>query len=191
MARHDDDEPQDRLLERLHETAAGDASVRRLRRSYDLLRRDYEELLDRLADLEERLETATPAPATAAAPPKPQTIESAPSALLEQITAPLVRLRDEYAAALSRIQAIVGGLDNLAAGAMKGQRGPSAVEHPAVTEEPAGRPRRIQVDVKGPGFGSLLDFQERLSALDGVARVTISAVDQERATFVVELGTPN
>jgi len=189
MARRDDDEPQDRLLERLQEAATGDASVRRLRRSYDLLRRDYEELLDRLADLEERLETTTPTPAATPTAPAPRTIEPAPGALMEQLTAPLVRLRDEYAAALSRIQAIVGGLDNLAAGAMKGQRGPSAVEHPAVGDEPVGRPRRIQVDVKGPGFGSLLDFQERLSALDGVARVTISAVDQERATFVVELGT--
>jgi hypothetical protein len=46
---------------------------------------------------------------------------------------------------------------------------------------------KMQVDVKGSGFGALLDFQERLSSLSGVSRVSISAIDNERATLVVEL----
>jgi hypothetical protein len=41
--------------------------------------------------------------------------------------------------------------------------------------------------VKGSGFGELLDFQERISNLTGVSRVSISAIDNERATLVVEL----
>ena len=41
--------------------------------------------------------------------------------------------------------------------------------------------------MRGPGFGELLDFQERLSTLEGVARVSINAIDTERATLVVEL----
>jgi hypothetical protein len=48
------------------------------------------------------------------------------------------------------------------------------------------------VEVRGGGFGELLDFQERLSSLPGVARVSISTIDNERASLVVELepGSP-
>ncbi len=45
----------------------------------------------------------------------------------------------------------------------------------------------MQVDVNGSGFGELLDFQERLSEMNGVSRVSISAIDSDRATLVVEL----
>ena len=34
---------------------------------------------------------------------------------------------------------------------------------------------------------TILDFQERLAQLDGVARVSINAIDNDRATLVVEL----
>ena len=50
--------PEDFLLERLNEAASGDAAVRQLRRRYDLLRHDYEQLLDRLGELEDRLNEA-------------------------------------------------------------------------------------------------------------------------------------
>jgi hypothetical protein len=46
----------------------------------------------------------------------------------------------------------------------------------------------VQVDVKGEGFGNLLDFQEKLSNVPGVQRVSINAIDNDRATLVVELG---
>jgi len=52
-------EPDDAILERLKEAASGDAAVRQLRRRYDLLKQDYERLLDRLGDLEDRLNDAT------------------------------------------------------------------------------------------------------------------------------------
>jgi uncharacterized protein involved in exopolysaccharide biosynthesis len=53
----DNDESQgdDLILERLRESASGDAAVRQLRRRYDSLRSDYEQLLDRLGELEERI----------------------------------------------------------------------------------------------------------------------------------------
>ena len=50
--------PEDFLLERLNEAASGDAAVRALRRRYDMLRNDYENLLDRLGELEDRLNAA-------------------------------------------------------------------------------------------------------------------------------------
>lgn len=180
--------PEDFLLERLNEAASGDAAVRALRRRYDMLQNDYEHLLDRLGELEERLSTAQ------AAPPSPVAPAPVSTSIAEAIAAPLLRLRDEYLAAAGSIQNVVGGLEGLAAG-FKGQHpAPLQAETPAVpanrdTEEPAVEPRlrKTQIDVKGSGFGELLDFQERLSQLGGVSRVSISAIDNERATLVVEL----
>lgn len=178
-------EPEDVIFERLQEAASGDAAVRQLRRRYELLRQDYERLLDRLTELEERLEEAS----------RPEESRPVPgSGLLEAIAAPLWKLRAEYLEAAAGIQAIVSGIEGIAGG-LKGQHAarPGATTHatPAgrPAEDPGGqeRARRVQVDVRGSGFGELLDFQERLSALEGVARVAISAIDNERATLVVEL----
>lgn len=172
------------ILERLQETASGDASVRQLRRRYDLLRQDYERLLDRLGELEDRLNDAATAPPTAGIP-----------GLVEAIAAPLWKLRDDYLGAVATIQHLVTGIEGLASG-FKGQH--SATGAPAATESPSAsapaepqaeetRVHKVQVDVKGSGFGDLLDFQERLSGLGGVARVSINAIDNERATLIVEL----
>lgn len=180
--------PEDFLLERLNEAASGDAAVRALRRRYDMLRNDYEGLLDRLGELEERLADSPP----------PMTGFEQPSAgvstsIAEAITAPLLRLRDEYLAAAGSIQTVVGGLEGLAAG-FKGQHKSAPVPPPPVAAnamDPAPdvepRTRKTQIEVKGSGFGELLDFQERLSQVPGVSRVSISAIDNERATLVVEL----
>jgi hypothetical protein len=190
---------------KLHEAAAGDAAVRQLRRRYDALRHDYEQLLDRLADIEDQLTQPTPAPAAHAptsAGSAPGAVsapgaEMPPPAIAEALAAPLTALRAEYLATATHIQDIVGGLERIAEGALKGQHRPTQPSAPITpssaeppVEEPAptaARPRRIQVDVKGHGFGELLDFQERLSSVAGVARVTINAIDGERATLVVEL----
>jgi hypothetical protein len=200
---------EERLLERLREAVSGDQSMRRLRRRYDSLRRDYEVLLDRLADIEQRMELSevedAPEPAARTRPvpgfaPQHASSPGPGSSLGESLLAPLVNLREEYLVAASNIQAIVGGLEDLAAGAMKGQRpaGPARAESQpqpsapperpeAETEGRGERPRSVQVDIKGHGFGALLDFQERLSEIEGVARVSINAIDHERATLVVEL----
>lgn len=184
-------EGEDFLLERLNEAASGDAAVRQLRRRYDLLRHDYEQLLDRLGELEERLtEAAAPGRPALASSPVAQSIA-------EAITSPLLRLRDDYLTAVAGIQGVVSGLETLASG-FKGQHSlagtPAAA--PASTPAPdADAPevpiQKLQIDVRGSGFGELLDFQERLSHLAGVSRVSISAIDNDRATLVVELERPN
>ena len=219
----------DAILERLHEAASGDAAVRQLRRRYDLLREDYERLLDRLGELEDRLNEAAARAAQPAPPPPPHAPPPAPppppgrsnlhppptappdraaqppapttpfaSTLADAIAAPLIRLRDDYLAAVASIQSVVTGLEGLASG-FKGQHtsaGRSAGEAAAATTPPErtanhARPAKIHLDVKGSGFGELLDFQERLSQLGGVARVSINAIDNERATLVVELDAPS
>lgn len=176
-------EPEDFLLERLHEAASGDTAVRQLRRRYDLLRHDYESLLDRLGELEDRLNEASNRPA----PAPPSAIAES---IADAIAAPLLRLRDDYLAAVAGIQGVVSGLEGLASG-FKGQH--SAAGTPAAPEAPprADRVEKVHVDVQGSGFGELLDFQERLSQVPGVSRVSISAIDNERATLVVELEHPN
>ncbi len=183
----------ERLLERLREAVSGDQATKQLKRRYEALRGDYELLLDRLADLEQRMESPEPAeelpPPTRQTPQQPAPAPVIAGRLTESLMAPLMQLREEYLAAATSLNAIVGGLDSLAAGAMKGQRQTTAAEErpPPVREEPTTRPRSVQVDVKGQGFGNLLDFQERLSALDGVTRVSINAIDNGRATLLVEL----
>jgi len=171
----------DSLYDRLQQATSGDAAVRQLRRRYDTLREDYERLLDRLGELEERVAS----PASMAAP-----LPTAGS-LSESIHAPLARLRDEYAAALASMQGIVAGLDSLSHGAFKGQR--RSTPEPPPEEAPAGlqpeprNARTVQVDVKGRELGALLEFQDRLTSLPGVARVAIHAIDNERASLIVEL----
>lgn len=186
-------EGDDLLLGRLREATSGDAAVRQLRRRYDLLRNDYEQLLDRLGDLEDRLNDSAPAPLPAPTPAVPTASAEAPEGLDSSLRAPLLQLRDHYLAAVAGIQDIVAGLEGLAAGAFKGQHAAPGVEPaPAAPVAPStsNRPRKVQVEVRGTGFGELLDFQERLSAVAGVARVSINAIDNERATLVVELHEP-
>jgi hypothetical protein len=174
-------EPEDVILERLQEAAAGDATVRQLRRRYDLLRQDYERLLDRLGELEDRLAETTRAQAGSAP-------SSVAGALSEAIAAPLLQLRQEYLAAAASIAQVVAGLEGLAGG-LKGQKSARPPAEPTPGGQAASEPRghRVQVDVRGKGFGELLDFQERLANLEGVARVSINAIDNERATLIVEL----
>lgn len=175
-------EPEDFLLDRLNEAASGDSAVRQLRRRYDILRHDYESLLDRLGELEDRLNDSAPAPQPAAA------LSPVAESIAEAISAPLLRLREEYLAAVAGIQGVVSGLEGLASG-FKGQHSAAGVAA-SPTEEGMHRVEKVHVDVQGSGFGELLDFQERLSQVSGVSRVTISAIDNERATLVVELDRP-
>jgi hypothetical protein len=80
---------------------------------------------------------------------------------------------------------------------MKGQRRASGEPRPPRREAPPesapeapAEPRtlnRVNLDVRGRGFGDLLDFQERLSSVPGVTRVSINAIEPDRATLIVEL----
>ena len=197
----DEQQGDEMLLGRLQEAAGGDAALRQLRRRYDDLRRDYESLIDRLGEIEERL-VDQPSQSDVAAIRTETPAGTAPTLIDEALTDPLLRLRDEYLAAGARIQDIITGLERLAADALKGQHAgattpaegatseqepeqPSSPPRRDSPEEP--RPRKVNVEVHGKGFGELLDFQEKLSSVPGVSRVSINAIDAERATLVVEL----
>jgi hypothetical protein len=185
----------DLVRERLREATSGDATVRQLRRRYDSLRHDYEQLLDRLADLEGRFsEPEQPGARPAVAVP------SDPLAGIDAVLfAPLLSLRESYAAAGMRVQTIVAALDQLAA-AVPGvphvvvqpqTAAPDALQSPEPEVRRPTRPAKLNLDVRGSGFGDLLDFQERLSAVAGVSRVSINAIDADRATLIVELEQAN
>ncbi len=152
--------------ERTGASAAEDA-LRQLRRRYDALRTDYESLLLRLTELEER--SASEAEVQPAAP----TI-----GIYEHLLAPLGALRDEYLETLTSLERIVNGIEDLLPRGMKGQRRSTA------NVDDAGR---IQLDVRGRGPRQLLEFRERIAALEGVDSVSIHAIDSERAVLVVEL----
>ncbi len=168
---HDDDA----LLERLQKSASTDPSSKQFRRRYDDLREDYELLLDRVALVEGQLREAPPE-AAATGP-----------ALTEALTAPIRNLRHEYQIALSDLQVIVRGLDRLAHGVLKGQHetGSASSSPPVIVEadEETGL-RTVRVELKG---GDILAFQEQLSTMDGVRSASISAIDAESATLIVEL----
>ena len=181
----EDEHDEELLLRRFRANAPGDSALRQLRRRYDLLREDYERLLDRLVELEERL--AAPEPRISRPAGSAATVADGASvnAVTQQILAPLLDLRDSYVEMLTRLQEVVEGLDSVAAGMMKGQHAaPPAGPVPA---SPVPRPRTVDVETRGRGFGEMLDFQERLSALPGVSRVSIQAAGNDRATFIVEL----
>ena len=182
----EDEHDEELLLRRLRANAPADSALRQLRRRYDLLREDYERLLDRLVELEERLASPEPEPRISR-PAGNATVADGASvnAVTQQILAPLLDLRDSYVEMLTRLQEVVEGLDSVAAGMMKGQH--AAPPAPPVPGSPVPRPRTVDVETRGRGFGEMLDFQERLSALPGVSRVSIQAAGNDRATFIVEL----
>ena len=165
----------DALLGRLQESASTDPSAKQFRRRYDDLREDYEALLDRVALVEGQLSQSPSAPLSTSA------------TLTEAMTAPIRTLRDEYRGALEDLQEVVRGLDRLASGVLKGQRLPRGqAPGPPVsveTDEDTGV-RTVRLEVKG---GDMLAFQERLAVMPGVRKASISAIDSERATLVVEL----
>ena len=171
------DSEEDALLRRLREGASGDASARQLRRRYDQLRLDYESLLERLGDLEARLEDA-PAPTSPALTPT----QSEP--LAASLLGPLLTLRDQYVETLGGLQALVSGIEGLAAGAFKGQRGPTSMASPPASDGP---PREYEVRARASSFPELLAFQQQLGGLPGVREVAIHAIDADRATFIIEL----
>lgn len=164
------EDSRDALRDRLQDAAAGDHALRQLRRRYDLLREDYAALLNRLSALESRLREAAPGDAAETTAPEP---------LTAQIRTPLGRLRDQYLQAIAEMQNIVAELDDLAHGRMKSQR---------AGEPRADRGQAVRLEISGGTAGTILDFQERLSAIPGVLRVSIEASERDRATFTVELG---
>ena len=152
-------DPEDALLRRLRDGAGGETASQQLRRRYDELRTDYQQLLRRLSELEARLaEPANRAPT-----------EAPTDTFASSLLAPLETLRNQYAITLGGLQALVSGLDGLAAGAFKAQRGPGFGAEPEFDPEAAGQ-RSYHVETKARTFPALLEFQSRLAAVPGVSR---------------------
>ena len=149
------------------------AALRQLRTRYDRLRSDYESLLDRLADLEDRLANEPGATESAARPGR----------LADLVAQPLFDLRREYIEAAASINSIVSGLEDLTTRGMKAQHSATGDQAPA----PPATPDEVEVDVEGGDFGDLLDFQQHLSGIDRVSQVSIRTLDKDRATLVVKL----
>jgi len=162
---------------------SSEAVNRQLRRRYESLRDDYDELLDRLAELEGRLQKAE------------QPVGSQPAserlslAVSEAITAPLFALRDQYALAAAELSALAEAVEDLGWRTFKGQRGSSlstpGADAPA-RSEPA-HTTTVEVQADSSDLGKLLDFQEQVGQLACVARVSLSQVRDDRATLTVEL----
>jgi len=153
-----------------------DVAFRQLRLRYDRLRSDYESLLDRIGELENRIQTAS-----SSAEPRVR------GRLATALAEPLLELRLEYMEAADSIQGIVRGLNDLVGRGMKGQhQAPAQPDLQPTAPAPQG-PDIIEIAVEGGDFGDLLDFQQQLSHLDRVAQVSIRSLDQDRATLLVEL----
>lgn len=174
-----------------YNTARGVCGLSHWRERYDLLRLEHESILRRMADVEAERRVG-PALSRFAPQRSAQIPASAEySSVADAVVAPLLRLRDEYLAAAGKIDTVVGGLEGLAMSAFRDTRpvgsAPEPNLEPTTAPEPRRKPTRIQVDVRAKGFGELLDFQERLSEMNGVASVSVNAIDSERATLTVEL----
>lgn len=164
-------------------TGSTDAVNRQLRRRYESLRDDYDELLDRLTEVEGRLHRAeqpsVDVPATRALA----------SAIAEAIGAPLFALRDEYVQAAQELTSLAEAVNQLGWRTFKGQRGPTAADNGGADRPETSPPIRttVEVQVDSGNLGMLLDFQEQVAQLPCVARVSLSQVREDRATLTVEL----
>ncbi len=173
--------------------ASGDTALRQMRRRYESLRHDYEELIDRLSEVEQRLlDEQRAAAAQRSEQPGSLRVQSR-----DFLLAPLGQLRDDYLMIADELITIANSLNDMTARSLKGQRGSSpatAVPHQSPTQptpQPqhtaSAEPQRVNMHVQASGLGQLLDFQEQLSRLAGVERVSISQVNEDRAVLVVEL----
>lgn len=161
---------------------SSDAVNRQLRRRYELLRDDYDELLDRLTEVEGRLRrTEQTSPETPAA-------RGLSAAISDAISAPLFALRDEYTRAAEELTALADAIEQLGWRSLKGQRGSTAPERESTSDVERDQARTtVEVQVDSGDLGALLDFQEQVAQLSCVARVSLSQVRDDRATLTVEL----
>ncbi|MFN8508338.1 MAG: hypothetical protein U0547_12355 [Dehalococcoidia bacterium] len=163
-------EEQDResLLGRLHEATSAEAALRQLRRRYEQLQLEYDSLASRLSGLE----TAAGVSALGTG-----------SSLADALREPLRRMLDEYTTARTQADAIIEGLRGLALADGVTSAAFEPVPQPVATAVAS----RVSVRVGGNDMGALLDFQERLSGLPGVARVSIETAGAGASSLMVEL----
>jgi len=160
-------EEQDResLLGRLQEATSAEAALRQLRRRYEQLQDEYDTLASRLTGLE------------AAAGVSGLATDVSP--LADVLREPLRRMLGDYVAARAQADSIIDALR-----AVAGETPAAPVTPPASSDAV---PSRVAVRVGGGDVGALLDFQERLSSLPGVARVSIETSEGGRSSLTVEL----
>jgi hypothetical protein len=119
--------------------------------------------------------------------------------LLQGLLAPVYRLRAEYReaiAAMERVAALLGQIEG-ELGTGNRPQAPRPIEpitHPGtawapaiVPQPPRGPAGATSPDPQSADFASLLEFQEQLSRLSGVTRVTVTHLTRESATLFVEL----
>ena len=104
--------------------------------------------------------------------------------LVEALLEPLRDLRDQYVRARALVEQIESELEGIAARAV-----PEGGVAPAARVAPAGalRPPLARLQVRFPDRPALLAFEQQLSALEGVASVTVAGSTANECTLLVEL----
>jgi hypothetical protein len=114
--------------------------------------------------------------------------------VLDLLLAPLGRLRAEYQGAIPRIERLIVELERMRL-ALSSEAVPPPPVAPAAHRPPPAAPRaqetpsETRVDVRGD-FSRILDLQEQLTRMVGVANVRVTHLSGEGATLIVELAPP-
>jgi hypothetical protein len=111
--------------------------------------------------------------------------------VLDLLLAPLGRLRAEYQGAIPRIERLIVELERMRLALSSEAVPPPPAAPPA--HQPPPRPQETpgetRVDVRGD-FSRILDLQEQLTRMVGVANVRVTHLSGEGATLIVELAPP-
>ncbi len=119
--------------------------------------------------------------------------------LLDALISPLLELRERYGIARRVLAALTDGVEQLAAsvGATAApppnttpSPGPTAAAGTRAAQRDAPRVVATPVDVLADDLETVLDFQEALAQVEGVAGISIVATSEGRAHLVVDLHTP-
>jgi hypothetical protein len=110
--------------------------------------------------------------------------------VLDLLLAPLGRLRAEYQGAIPRIERLIVELERMRL-ALSSEAGPPPAAPAAHRPPPRPQetPSETRVDVRGD-FSRILDLQEQLTRMVGVANVRVTHLSGEGATLIVELAPP-
>ena len=101
--------------------------------------------------------------------------------LVEAILDPMRELLDRYELASSRLEVVKASLR----AQLEQPSPPDAMREPEVSDAPRARVANLQTD--SSDVSQLLEFQERLSEIPGVMKVTIAGAKEGRSTFLIEL----
>jgi hypothetical protein len=117
--------------------------------------------------------------------PNRESAEPGAGTLLDSLVQPLRDLHQQYVRARALVEQIESEL-----GAVVGRVAPGPNPPPFTRPSPLPgeeRPPLARLQVRFPGQGALLLFEQRLSALEGVASVTVAGSTPTDCTLLVEL----